>query len=168
MGRSGLEIRALPQVLSSRALHLERTTLLSPPLDFASIAIRRYPLSLRRLPLQLCQFQEVQREIRVAAPGTPPHPTRNRIRFSAKELKGRTPRDCEPREARPEKEDHRGALRKRAKMVPSDPLDCSLPDRHARPEHGIRIGCDVGPLLPTADFIQPRIVALVRVRSPFR
>jgi len=53
-------------------------------------------------------------------------------------------------------------------MVPSDPLDCSLPDRHARPEHGIQIGCDVGPLLPTADFIQPRIVALVRVRSPVR
>jgi len=53
-------------------------------------------------------------------------------------------------------------------MVPSDPLDRSLSDRHARPEHGIRIGCDVSPLLLTAGFIQPRIVALVRVRSPFR
>ena len=91
----------------------------------------------------------------MAAPGTPSHPRRNRIGFSAAEkLKGRT--SVELREG--------GAQ----KMVPSDPLDCSLPDRHARPEHGIRIGCDVGPLLPTADFIQPRIVALVRVRSPVR
>jgi hypothetical protein len=35
-------------------------------------------------------------------------------------------------------------------------------------ELGIRTGCDVGPLLPAAGLIQPRIVALVLVRSPFR
>src|ERR1700692_804667 len=94
MGSCGLEIRALPQVLSSGTLHLERTPLLAPPLDSASIALRRHPLSLRRLPLQLCQLQEVQREIRVAAPGTPPYPGRNRIGFSAEELRGRTPGKC--------------------------------------------------------------------------
>ena len=47
-------------------------------------------------------------------------------------------------------------------------LRVCLSDRHARPELGIRIGCDVGPLLPTAGLIQPRIVALVLVRCPFR
>ena len=50
------------------------------------------------------------------------------------------------------------------KMVPSDPSISSFSDRHARSEHGIRIRRDVGPLLPAAGFIQPRINAPVRVR----
>src|SRR5438874_5148512 len=50
------------------------------------------------------------------------------------------------------------------KMVPSDPSTSSFSDRHARSEHGIRIRCDVSPLLPAAGFIRLRIKALVRVR----
>ena len=49
-------------------------------------------------------------------------------------------------------------------MVPSDPSISSFSDRHARPEHGIRIRCDVSPLLPAAGFARLRINALVRVR----
>ncbi len=50
------------------------------------------------------------------------------------------------------------------KMVPSDPSTNSFSDRHARSEHGIRIRCDVSPLLPAAGFARLRINALVRVR----
>src|SRR6266404_8734911 len=49
-------------------------------------------------------------------------------------------------------------------MVPSDPSTSSFSDRHARSEHGIRIRCDVSPLLPAAGFARLRINALVRVR----
>ena len=38
-------------------------------------------------------------------------------------------------------------------MVPSDPSTSSFPDRHARPEHGIRERRDVSPLLPAAGFM---------------
>ena|SRR5579872_6306647 len=99
----------------------------------------------------------------MAAPGTTRDRRKSGVRPSIKEL------EKQPgKVGKKETATSRCVRAGRKKMVPSDPLDCLLPDRHARPEHGIRIGCDVGPLLPTAGFIQPRIVALVRVRSPFR
>src|ERR1041384_6515290 len=47
-----LEVRALPEVLPSGTLHLERTPLLSASVDAHSVASRRYAVSLCRLPLQ--------------------------------------------------------------------------------------------------------------------
>src|SRR5215475_9903683 len=51
------------------------------------------------------------------------------------------------------------------KMVPSDPSISSFPDWYTQSEHGIRLRCDVSPLLPAAAFIPLRIDAPVRVRS---
>jgi len=49
-------------------------------------------------------------------------------------------------------------------MVPSDPLNSPLPDRHARPKHGSqRIG-DVALLLPATAFIRLRISAPEPIR----
>ncbi len=49
-------------------------------------------------------------------------------------------------------------------MVPSDPLNSPLPDRHARPKHGSqRIG-DVALLLPITAFIRLRISAPEPIR----
>jgi hypothetical protein len=116
VGSRSLEICALPQVLSPGTLNLERTTLLSAPLDSDSIVLRRDPLSLRRVPLQFCKLQKVQGKIRVAAPGTPPYARRNRIGFFAKELKGRA-RGNLLAQTHPgkhqEEEDYTGALRER-------------------------------------------------------
>lgn len=51
-------------------------------------------------------------------------------------------------------------------MVPSDPSGSSSSGRHARPGHGIRNRCDVGPPLPATGFGRLRITARVRVPSP--
>ena len=49
-------------------------------------------------------------------------------------------------------------------MVPSDPLNSPLPDRHARPKHGSqRIG-DIALLLPVTAFIRLRISAPEPIR----
>jgi hypothetical protein len=63
MGLRGLEVRAMPKLLSSGPDHLERAILSPAPLDQLAASIGRDALSLRCLPLQFRELPVVQRKV---------------------------------------------------------------------------------------------------------
>lgn len=71
LGRRRLEIRALPQVLPSGTDYLERAILQPVVVDYLEAPVGRNTVPLRGVPVQFCQFQEVQGKVFLEASGTP-------------------------------------------------------------------------------------------------
>src|ERR1700674_2232491 len=69
LGSWRLEVRPLPQVLPPAARHLERAVLQASVLDRRVAAFGRDAVSLRGVPVQFREFQEVQGALRLAASG---------------------------------------------------------------------------------------------------
>src|SRR5580704_7189224 len=63
----GLEVCALPPLLSPGTDHLERAILSPPALDRVSAACGSHTLSVRRMPVQLRQLPAVQGTLQLAA-----------------------------------------------------------------------------------------------------